>query len=291
MKDADALDMSGMANASFYRFFPLQHKYLQPSPPPTQKDLADAGYLDAEGKVADHIYMTWYMGDYDSAAWLNLFAPRWWSDPMHGKTMCSWAFDPSLAIRAPHAVHYVRTHAAPTDFFMAGDNGYGYLAPTQLSAPRMDPDIPDGWSVWSSLCRKAFEQFDIGITGFIIDPGADPKIRRVAEEYARFSREGFVYNDSQAAGEVRTQDGVPYVRMYKDIYGEPEAAANELAKNFQPEKGAKFMIVRSILKSPSWHAETGRRLTELTNGRVVIVNPRLFFLLGRHAATQHHVSD
>ncbi len=291
MKDADALDMSGMANASFYRFFPLQDKYLQPAPAPTEKELVEAGYLDAEGKVTDHIYMTWYMGDYDSAAWLNLFAPRWWRDPMHGKTMCSWAFDPSLAIRAPHAVHYVRTKAAPTDYFMAGDNGYGYLAPTQLSAPRMDPEIPDGWGAWSALCRKAFEQFDIGITGFIIDPGANPRIRRVAEEYAKFSREGFVYMDNQFAGEVRTQDGVPYVRMYKDIYGEPEAAANELAKDFQPEKGAKFMIVRSILKSPSWHEETGRRLTELTNGRVVIVNPRLFFLLGKHAATQQHVNN
>ena len=288
MKDADALGLSGMVNASFYRFFPLKEKYPQPAPAPTEQDLVDAGYLDKAGEVADHIYMTWYMGDYDSAAWLNRHAQKWWSDPMHGKTMCAWAFDPSLAIRAPHAMHYVRTKAAPTDYFIAGDNGYGYLAPTQLSAPRLDPEIPDGWGAWSDICRKGYNQFDISITGFIIDPGADPKVRRVAEEYAKFSPEGFVYYDDQPQGEVRTQNGVPYVRMYKDIYGDPEKAANELADNFKGELGVKFIMVRSILKSPSWHEETGRRLKELTKGRVVIVDPRTFFLLGKHAAKEQH---
>ena len=76
--------------------------------------------------------------------------------------------------------------------------------------------------------------------------------------------------------------------MYKDIYGEPEKAANELADNFKGELGVKFIMVRSILKSPSWHEETGRRLTELMKGRVVIVDPRTFFLLGKHAAKEQH---
>ena len=62
----------------------------------------------------------------------------------------------------------------------------------------------------------------------------------------------------------------------------------ELADNFSGEKGVKFIMVRSILKSPSWHEETGRRLTELMNGRLIIVDPRTFFLLGKFAATEKH---
>ena len=40
--------------------------------------------------------------------------------------------------------------------------------------------------------------------------------RRVAREYAAFSREGFVYDEWQPAGEPRLEAGIPYV--YQSAY-------------------------------------------------------------------------
>jgi hypothetical protein len=41
------------------------------APPPTQQHLIDEGYLTSDGKVVgDRLYYMFYMGDYDSAAWL-----------------------------------------------------------------------------------------------------------------------------------------------------------------------------------------------------------------------------
>ena len=78
--DADALGYSGMANASFYQHFPLKKRYPQ-NPKPTLNDLRERGLVSKHGRVAPKGYVCFYMGDYDSAAWLNLHVPRWWADP------------------------------------------------------------------------------------------------------------------------------------------------------------------------------------------------------------------
>ncbi|MBP5321703.1 MAG: hypothetical protein J6334_12010 [Kiritimatiellae bacterium] len=291
IKDADALGYSGLANGSFYRFYPLKARYPQPGPAPSEARLRAAGALDERGRVADRIYLTWYMGDYDAAAWLNRFAPLWWKDPAHGRTMGAWAFDPILAVRVPQAVDYVRRRATANDVFISGDNGFGYLMPSALSAPRLDPSVPDGWRGWVELNREAYQQFDLAITGFIIDPGRNPADRRVAREYAAFSKEGFVYDEGQPAGEARLEAGVPYVRMYTDLYGEPDDASAELAGRFARERGIRFMMVRTILKSPTWHAETTRLLREKMGERIYPLDPRSFFELARRHAENANGGD
>ena len=90
----------------------------------------------------------------------------------------------------------------------------------------------------------------------------------------------------QAAGEARLEAGVPYVRMYTDLYGEPPQASAELADRFARETGMRFFMVRTILKSPTWHAETMRLLREKTGDRVCLVDPRSFFELARRSAAR-----
>ena len=286
IKDADALSFSGLANASFYRFYPLKDRYPQTFRAPSEAAVKAQGAVDADGKVADRIHLTWYMGDYDAAAWLNHFSPQWWRDPSRGRTMCSWAFDPILAVRVPQAMDYVRTHAAETDYFMAGDNGFGYLMPSRLSAPRLDPELSDGWNAWRALNEDAYRRFDIRITGFIIDPRAATPDRRVAREYAKFSPDGFVLDEGQPTGSARVQDGVPYVKMYLDLYGEPDAAAAQLADRLRKEPGRRFILVRTILKSPTWHRQTCAKLQELMGSRLCLEDPPTFFELARRAAEE-----
>lgn len=255
-KDADALSYSGMANASFYQHFPLDRKYAQPKPDVSDNALRAAGLLDEKGRVVPRNYFAWYCGDYDSSAWLNRFLPIMWADPARGTIPLNWPFNPNLARRAPQALHYARTKASPQDWFMAGDNGAGYLNPGMLAAPRLDPDIPDGWPAWIEHNQTWFERFDLSMTGFIID-GLAPDINTYGlSGYAKFSPDGVgTFSTSQPWGLGLAPKGVPFAWV-RDVGHEnstPAMSVQKVLENSGP--GLQFRILRSILNNPSWHRE------------------------------------
>lgn len=144
-------------------------------------------------------YLSFYLGDYDSAAWLNHFAPKWWADPQRGQIPCNWAFNPNLDQRLPHVLDYVRTHQSTNDWFISGDSGAGYLNPGMLTAPRLDPEVPDGWSAWTRHNRRYFQRYDLGITGFIIEGFAPFMGQKGLKAYQEFSPEGFMIGTGSAS--------------------------------------------------------------------------------------------
>jgi len=273
--DADALGYSGMANASFYRHYPLKDRYPQ-NPKPTRETLIERGLIQTGGTVAPKTYVCFYMGDYDSAAWLNIHVPRWWRDPAHGETLCTWAFNPNLDRRAPHALDYARTHQSRNDWFMFGDSGAGYLNPGQLieRAGESDP-LPDGLDAWVAHNRPYAECYDLSITGFIIDGHSPGMGERGMDAYLRFSPDGIVGQKIPSQGLYR--DTMPYTRMKVDLGGSPGDAANTIA-GMAGINGPKFLFVRTILQSPSWHKETMAKTVEFAPN-VEFLDPYSFFLL------------
>ncbi|MCX7426703.1 MAG: GxGYxYP family putative glycoside hydrolase [Planctomycetia bacterium] len=274
--DADALGYSGMANASFYQHFPLKDRYPQHRKP-TLDDLKAKGLLDDDGRVAKHSYVTFYMGDYDSSAWLNYHVPLLWADPARGTIPCGWAFNPNLDRRAPQAVHYARTRATEQDWFVAGDCGAGYLNPGMLGAPRLDPDVPDGWEAWIAHSREYFRRYDLSITGFIIDGHAPGMGTRGLDAYLQFSPDGIVGQKIPQQGLHR--DTMPMIRMRLDLYGSPPEAGRQLA-GLVGEELPQFMVIRTILQSPTWHKETMAHAQRAPKGdRLRFLDPYTFFLL------------
>jgi GxGYxYP putative glycoside hydrolase C-terminal domain len=218
-----------------------------------------------------------YMGDYDSAAWLQHHVPKFWNDPAHGDTLCVWAFNPNLKGRAPHAMHYARTRQSANDWFIAGDSGAGYLNPGMLLAPRMDPDLPDGLDAWVRYNKPFFEQFDISITGFVIDGHSPGMGERGMDAYMQFSPDGMVAQKIPAQGLHR--DTMPYVRMKTDLYAPPEEAGHKIA-SFVGLSGPRFNVIRTILKSPTYHKEVMAKTLENPGGdKIRFVDPYTFFLL------------
>ena len=272
--DADALGLSGMANASFYQHHPLEERYPQ-HPKPTREELERRGLLLPDGRVAPRAFVCFYMGDYDSAAWFNLRVPKYWNDPAHGEVICSWAFNPNLDRRAPHAMHFVRTQAAPNDWFMFGDSGAGYLNPGMLMAPHRDSGLPDGLEAWVKHNLAYADRYDLSITGFIIDghsPGMGDQGMRA---YAQFSPDGIVGQKIPPQGLYK--DRMPYVRMRMDLHGDPESAGKRIA-GLTGANVPKFLFIRTILKSPTWH----KRVMECARAAdedVVFLDPYSFFLL------------
>lgn len=279
--DSDALGLSGMANASFYQHFPLQEHYPQPARP-TVEDLRKRGFIFEDGEVAPLTYVMFYSGDYDSAAWLNRHVPRWWKDPARGEIPINWAFNPNLDRRAPHALDFARRNQAKNEWFIAGDSGAGYLNPGMLSAENRGPGHGDGWAIWVDYCRAYFEKYDLTITGFVID-GASPGMGSEGmDQYMKFSPDGFIGQKIPSQGLHR--DTMPFIRMGADFHmiGPSEAAA-QIVDMVKGVANPRFMPLRSILKSPSWHKETMERVKSLEGGdRVRFLDAYSFMLLLKH---------
>ncbi|MHB1456799.1 MAG: GxGYxYP domain-containing protein [Armatimonadota bacterium] len=242
--DADALGYSSMANASVYCRYPLDKVY--PQKLPTIDDLKAKGFITADGKVAQKTFITFYVGDYDSAAWLYNALPTIWDDPARGSVPLGWAFNPNLAERFAPGLAMTRKTKTPNDFFVAGDSGAGYVNPGYLVEPRKWSGLPSGLKTWTEHCAKWYKQFDLSITGFIIDGYAPPMTDEVKDAYITFSGDGFM-------GQKVPHDGIyksmPFVRMEYDIYN-AERDSNiiiDKARKQAPE----FFAYRNILWKPS----------------------------------------
>lgn len=276
--EADALGAGTIANASFYTHYPLKERYPQPNPKPARKDWQKAGYLTAEGKVAQKLYVGYYVGDYDSPSWLYKAVAAFFSDPQRGRVPLGWAFDPNLADRSPQALVYAYRHATTNDFFIAGDSGAGYLNPRALTH-RPDSKLPPALDLWTEHCTRYYRRWDMSITGFMLDGAAGASTEVEFAAYKRFSPDGCGNHFDLTP---RVIAGVPTIREW-DMPDSAEATAAYLAsQSAAATNGPGFLWARTILKSPSWHAEVSRFLREQhPQSPVVAVDPYTFFGLIR----------
>ncbi len=273
--DADALGNCAMANASFFQHFPLRERYPQ-KPRPTEDSLRQKGFLTEKGLVAPGRYVMFYVGDYDSSAWLYAEFPRCWDDPARGSVPLGWALNPNLQERMAPALHYARMTATPNDYFQAGDSGAGYLNPGGLQEPRAHSGLPSGLEAWVKHCTPYYRRWDLGITGFVID-GFSPGLNEQGlDAYARFSPEGIV---AQKIGEIGVHGEMPYIRMAADLGGTPEQAAESVAERFG-DLSPEFFVFRTILHPPGWHKELWDSLRQrYPEQNVQVVDPYTFFAL------------
>ncbi len=274
--DADAIGLSGMANASFHQHHPLRERYAQKKP--TMEDLKKGGLIQPDGSVAPRLFVLFYMGDYDSAAWLSRHVPLWWKDPARATIPCGWAFNPNLDRRAPHVMDFVRRNASPNDWFIAGDCGAGYLNPGMLLKENRDSGLPDGLDAWVKHNAEYYRRYDISITGFIIDGHSPEMGQRGLDAYAKFSPDGVV-GQRLPSPQGLHRGQMPFITMKMDLDGDPKRAGSTIA-NMAGVNLPKFAPIRTILKSPTWHRQTMDRAVELARAeRIQFVDPYTFFLL------------
>ncbi|MES2461260.1 MAG: GxGYxYP domain-containing protein [Armatimonadota bacterium] len=283
--DADALGLNAMANASVFAHFPLKRRYEQPKP--TIASLKKAGFIQPEGKVAPRTYISFYVGDYDAAAWLYQRLPTLWNDPARGTVPLGWAFNPNLAERFPVGMDWARRTATPRDHFIAGDSGAGYLNPGNLDRDRVYSHLPSGLPVWEKHCARFYRQWDISMTGFVIDGFAPPMSPDALAAYARFSPDGFAAQKLPIHGTMTdwrrlpSSQGIvpgsetPFLTMSSDMPNghETAEAITRIQKRLAADTGIgpHFHLFRTILWTPSQHKALFERVNALPN--VVVVDP------------------
>lgn len=272
--EADAAGPGAMANASFFAHYPLQSRYPQPNRKPTRRDWQAAGLINADGKVAAKLFVGHYVGDYDSPSWLYKAVPAFFNDAQRGKVPLGWAFDPNLADRAPHVLAYAYRHATTNDWFIAGDSGAGYLNPLGLTV-RPDSMLPSGLNAWTEHNVRYFRQWDMTITGFVLDGASGASTEREFAAYRRFSPDGCGTHFEKGP---RMISGIPTCpeRDLPDSAAEAAAVIAKIAADLKGKTG--FLWARSILKSPTWYAQVAQILREKhPEASVVFVDPYTFF--------------
>jgi hypothetical protein len=272
--DADALGMSALVNASLYRHMKLEDTY--PQAKPTLADLKAKELIDENGHLATKHFISFYVGDYDSAAWLYQMLPSIWDDPARGSIPLGWAFNPNLSDRMPLAMVYTRKTKTPNDFFVAGDTGAGYINPGMLQSPRAFSGLPEAVDTWREHCLPYYLRWDLTITGFIID-GYAPAINvNTLEAYSTFSPDGIV---AQKIPDTGIYGSMPFKRMNWDVHGDPKRAAQTIL-SFVKGDPPQFLFFRSILKSPSWYKALFAELNAARDD-LALLDPYSFFLLLR----------
>ena len=272
--DADALGLGAMANASFYAHFPLKDRYPQHRRL-TGDDLKARGLVRED----DRQFILFYVGDYDSAPWLYQRIPDLWDHPDRGKLPLAWAISPVLERRAPMAMDWLRRTATPNDFFVAADNGAGYLNPSMLAEPRPISGLPSGLDAWRRFNRAFYDRWDLTISGFIIDGHAPAMDRACLDALASFSPGGVV--PQKVPAPALLHGNMPVLRSGPDINdNDPVKAARAVLDTIAARKPMRFHWFRDILKPPSWHVAVMEEITR-QNPKVVLLDPHTFFELLR----------
>lgn len=281
--DADALHLSALANASLYSHMPLPARYTQPLPP-MPGELKDRGLLDAEGNVVPKSYLLHYVGDYDSAAWLNTGMPQHW-DVGRGATVIPWAVNPNLSDRAPHVFEYQYRTRTGLDHFMAGDSGAGYVNPTQLFPPRSPSGLASGEALWQRHCRPCYGRFGLSFTGFLINGLAGPVSAAAEAMYRPFSVNGIVNPDvGNHGGLLHLEDTMPAFVMTSDLSGNLTNDRNLIGSRVQAGT-RQFLVFRSILQGAGYYVALNSAVqTARPEAAYVFCDPMMFSFLGRKAA-------
>jgi hypothetical protein len=281
-KDADAIGYGAMANASFWQHFPLKEKY--PQKWVSHDQLRQRGYLTEDGKVnfAGRQFYIFYVGDYDSSAWLYQRMPDIWDDPNRGKIPMMWAVSPVLEKRSPMVMDYIRSTATEKDYFVAADNGAGYINPGALryskyfSGERAISGLPDGLNVWKEHCRKYYSKWGLTVSGFIIDGFSAGMGIAEFEVYEEFSPNGVVV---QTGPFTYLHNNMPVLRNDYDIVSDDPNKAADLLIERVKHRPVPFHWFRNILKTPTWYLNVHSAVKEKAPELELLDAPIFFELL------------
>ncbi|MBR3844579.1 MAG: hypothetical protein IKM39_03635 [Clostridia bacterium] len=249
--EADAANLDQMTNGSaYYKYVPVLSKF-ENTKPATEMKYDNSKY-----------YFTVYVGDYDSSAWMKQYVYSMWirKDRKLGKVNLMWSYNPNLSYRIPMAFDYVYRNKSDKDYFAAGDSGAGYVNPTALFpnitlAQSLQPrpaSTGDGSSKWVEYCQKFYKQFDLDITGFIINTG-NPFDKKVMDMYNQISPVGSLYyngNDER----LLINNGVPYLQCRIGVGKGATEYLYDWAMNSM--NGYHFAAYRTVSWTPSEIAST-----------------------------------
>lgn len=247
--DADAYGYVDMANASIFSRFPLpdrltQNRKLSPT------DLRKLGYLDKSLAVSPLNFLNIYMGDYDSACWVEKVAYQKWSDPNRGKLPLSWGFDPNHIRRIAAVIEYYYRTRSDMDSFIAGDCGAGYINPSCLLGTRLS-GLPSAKDIWIAHNLKYNRATNTKMAGFLINGTNGPITSEVDDMFSKFSPEGIFSQPLWYPQGNHMSGSMPALLQQRDLTGN-YLADTDIIYPDGVYQNPNFLNYRTVLQSPSY---------------------------------------
>ena len=243
-KEADAAMPCWISNASAYYKSPKKASYKQKTPPAAKKFDPNTTYI------------LFYLGDYDSSAWMKDHIPTWWSDAAKDSTPNMWAFNPNLIDRVPMVFDYIYENLGPNDYIVTGDSGAGYIIPEALYKDGQSVrTLPDGDKAWLDFSKPYLKQLSMDYCGFIINSNYTLSNRSM-NLYSQMFKGCFHNTPSRP---LVVYNGTPFVYLQNEL--SRTAKADERAKTMYTfvkttMKKYNFAAFRTIVFSPKQIKET-----------------------------------
>ena len=258
--DADAAMPVGLSNASIYSHV-KKNNYVQNN----DKEAIKSGEVIKETYDANTIYFSLYMGDYDSGAWTSGVLPSMfsYSSGLTDRYPLVWPLASDLSKRIPHVFNWLYKNQRANDYFVAGDNGTGYL----------NPLVTNNMDIWRNHNIEMNKKFDIDIIGFLI--GGTRRINQnVQNEYAKMFPTLVGYQIESGVNS-RKVGNTPFIPVIGADGSNASTLGNSLY-SWLVKKGEKFVIVRvgRIDRSEVYKAiDVALSLASQNGKKIKIVDP------------------
>lgn len=293
--DAHGTEGAGIfTNASVYSQIPQLDSYEQSGTSETWYNAVTRQSEPIDLTLQNVNYVCFYMGDYDSAAWLNAFMKKsYLDDPVRGQLPLAWCVTTGLVERAPHVFNRMYSLATANDYFVGGDNGYAYNDPgSYLSEDR--PSGSDGQplngdlTTYEAKLAAEWKKFDIDIMGFLIS--TEGGRQEIDELFARNAPYGVFTNYTRTYAPVpglidwrhtpdNYDDDVPTMPLV--TISDQTSAAQTVIDNVNASLGVPtqptFTAFRAIICTPTTIKQAVDSLD--ASKRTVVVDPYTFMKL------------
>lgn len=214
----------------------------------------------------DTVLVMFYMGDYDSVAWLHNVIPVVWESEGRGKLPLCWGISGIEGTRASYIYNYMYQTASDNDYFVSVNSGAGYLNPQFLLPELKDKNyaaktIPDGLDAWVDFCTELYDQYDLSMTPFTIpnyrqDPTKGGTLYKVLEASTAFSYGGLGwYNwgkhgilDINGTPMLTTLDGANNLATADGVY---QNLLGYLTDSARLKRDKNMLLIREIIVDPA----------------------------------------
>lgn len=278
--DADAYAFTNMANASVYMHFPKKQSYVNKA-----KQYNEENHIAENAVLENKNYILFYMGDYDSSAWLNTQSiATYLTDPRRGEIPLMWPIAANNYARAPHAIDYLYRYQTNNDYFVFVNNGLGYFNPLMLKKEGRDASLNGSLDSYFAEVAAAGEKFDLDVQGLIIT--ATPLDEDLYRRYAATAPAGVITNWETGVTGIETENGVVgTIHEVDALSGTVNADAWTIRAEMKPVSGGpNFIVIRTTLRTASYITELYEYVRDtFANYELEAVDPYTFFKLYNEA--------
>ncbi len=287
-KEADAAFPASMTNGS------VSYKYTITDPLVNKNHPKYTGTTKVTEYNSNIHYFSFYVGDYDSSAWLKNYVTKFWmGEATRGKVDLMWSINPNLINRVPMCFEYMYDNLTDCDYMAAGE-GAGYFIPLglfpnktlrYLGASR--PYAESGSQAYIDYATPLYQLCDMDITGFMImgDP-SNAMTTGVADMYRAFSPAAVFHQSTWGFAKrgdtpfiICRQEDIKVGENWGKAYG-----AYSHSFSVMEASGVNFSMFRTITQSPTDLKALAESYTAYCAGRgktVQYVDPYSFIALAK----------